>query len=215
MRFPPIRFLLAAGIVALAGSTAIAIVPESFSSQPAFAETSTEVAASKSERLASILMAQATETTASTLPGGASSLQESYQDWQVACVSQNSAKRCVMSQQQADPKSGQRVLAMEIVTEKEGITTGTLVLPFGLALEPGVSIKVDEGESPESLRFRTCLPAGCVARLELSEDRLAGMRAGTTLNVTVTPLESDLPVAFAVSLNGFAAALDRMKALVH
>ncbi len=37
---------------------------------------------------------------APTLPGGASSLQETYQDWHVACQVADNAKRCVLVQQQ-------------------------------------------------------------------------------------------------------------------
>lgn len=39
--------------------------------------------------------------TASGLPGGASSLSETYRDWRVACVQDGTAKRCSLSQVQA------------------------------------------------------------------------------------------------------------------
>lgn len=53
--------------------------------------------------------AAAQEQKSSTLPGGASSLQETYQDWQVACVMVDKGRTCTMAQQQAR-KTGQRVL---------------------------------------------------------------------------------------------------------
>jgi len=46
----------------------------------------------------------------SSLPGGASSLRETYQDWQVACVMRTNTKTCGLSQMQTQ-QNGQRVLA--------------------------------------------------------------------------------------------------------
>ncbi|PRD40335.1 invasion protein, partial [Phyllobacterium phragmitis] len=55
-------------------------------------------------------VAQAQTGGSSTLPGGASSLNEVYRDWRVGCVQQGTTKRCAMSQIQAQ-QNGQRVLA--------------------------------------------------------------------------------------------------------
>ncbi len=50
---------------------------------------------------------------APSLPGGASSLQESYRDWRVTCRIAEATKRCALSQQQAR-QDGQRVLAIKL-----------------------------------------------------------------------------------------------------
>src|SRR5215207_3100437 len=50
----------------------------------------------------------------SQLPGGATSLQETYSDWIVRCSASGGLKICALSQQQTDSKSGHRILAVEV-----------------------------------------------------------------------------------------------------
>lgn len=78
---------------------------------------------------------------APSLPGGASSLQKTYQDF--ACRIANGARLCVVSQQQTQQK-GQRVLAIELAAPSGNTVSGTLVLPFGLALDSGVTFQIDD-----------------------------------------------------------------------
>lgn len=213
MKFPRIRIIFATGAFVAAGGVALALVPfASLYSQQAFAAANAapvaELALPRSEERP-ILLAQATDAVTSSLPGGASSLQESYQDWQVSCVSQGAEKRCALSQQQADPQSRQRVLAIELNAATSGRVSGALVLPFGLALDAGANIKVDDGMSVEGLRFQTCLPAGCVVPLDLDPALVDAMRAGSSLHVVASPADGSQPIAFAISLKGFSSALDR------
>lgn len=53
--------------------------------------------------IAALAVATSAPATAQTsgLPGGASSLNETYKDWRIACAQEGSTKRCVMSQVQA------------------------------------------------------------------------------------------------------------------
>ncbi|MEO9337800.1 invasion associated locus B family protein [Mesorhizobium sp. SB112] len=211
MKLPSVRTLLAIGPMAVA---AIALAHSGLSSPQAFAFARSEPISPVDPKAGKhpVLLAQA-DMAQSSLPGGASSLKESYQDWQVSCAAQGVDKRCVMSQQQADPKTRQRVLAIELSADASGKANGAVVLPFGLALDAGVSITVDEAADAISLRFRTCLPVGCVVALELKENLVAAMRNGTSLQITATPSENDQPVSFSVSLKGFSSALDRTLAL--
>ena len=91
------------------------------------------------------------------------SLQETWDDWQVACMRREETRRvCAMSQTQVQEEGHRRILALEITAEPGGETArGTLVLPFGLDLERGVSLAIDETAIANNLRFRTCLPGGC------------------------------------------------------
>jgi hypothetical protein len=84
---------------------------------------------------------------APTLPGGATSLQEIYQDWRVACQVADNAKRCVLLQQQ-NQQNGQRVLAIELNAPVGNTVTGTLALPLGLALDAGVTFQIDDNPAP-------------------------------------------------------------------
>jgi len=155
-------------------------------------------------------LAQAPQPT-STLPGGATSLNETYRDWQVACVQQGAAKRCALSQSQSQ-QNGQRVLAVELNAPAGNTVTGTLVLPFGVALDAGVALQVDDKPTGQPLRIRTCLPVGCIVNLSFDLPTLLALRAGSTLKIKATA-DGGAEAPFSISLQGFATALDRVGVL--
>lgn len=152
--------------------------------------------------------------TAPTLPGGASSLNETHGDWTVACALQDNAKRCALSQQQADPQSRQRMLAVELALTADGQAAGALVLPFGLALDRGVVLRIDESKPMPTLPFRTCLPAGCIVPISFDSAMVAGLRKGKQLKLE-TVADGGNAISFSVSLNGLASALDRLADLTR
>ncbi len=162
---------------------------------------------------ASVLMVAGGRAAAQTagLPGGASSLSETYRDWVVACQVADNAKRCVMSQQQSH-QNGQRLLAIELDAPTGGTVSGTLVLPFGLTLDTGVTFQIDEMPAMQPLGFRTCLPVGCLVSVNFDAPTLVALRAGAALKVNTTA-DGGAPAPFSISLQGFGTALDRVEAL--
>lgn len=151
------------------------------------------------------------EQEAAILPGGASSLNETYEDWRVTCVVQNKAKNCAASQVQTQ-QNGQRVLAVEVAPTRDDATTVTVVLPFGLSLDAGVTLQIDEQAAMAPLRFRTCLPAGCVVSLTLDAETLQVLRTAKSIRVS-TVADGGAETPFSISLKGFSSALDRLSAL--
>ena len=147
------------------------------------------------------------------LPGGASSLRETHGAWVVSCVQQE-AKNCSLSQSQVDKNTRKRVLAIELGAPAGDVVNGVLVLPFGLLLDQGVTLQVDEAEPGPPLRFHTCVPAGCVVRLSFAGPALEALRAGTTLKVNGAAAENGSPVAFSISLSGLTSALERVAGLM-
>jgi invasion protein IalB len=150
------------------------------------------------------------QETGSKLPGGASSLQETYQDWNLSCQGTPQTV-CVISQQQMQ-QSGQRVLAIELRRDGDGGLTGNLVLPFGLLLDAGAALQVDAAAQQKPLRFSTCLPAGCLVPLAFDANTGAALKDGTALKVTVHSNDAK-EVTLSISLKGMAAAVDRLEAL--
>ena len=149
---------------------------------------------------------------APSLPGGASSLQETFQEWRVACQIVETTKLCALSQLQAQ-QNGQRVLAIELQAGPDESASGNLVLPFGLLLDAGVTVQIDDNPALPATRFRTCVPAGCVVPLALDAPAIGNLRGGATLKIVGKASDTSQDVSFTVSLNGFAAALDRVTAL--
>jgi invasion protein IalB len=169
-------------------------------------------AQSRSERSGETVQVAQAGSANETLPGGANSLQEAHGDWRVACGQQNDQRLCTLSQQLVDRDSRQRILAIELMVSPQGQAEGALVLPFGLALDRGITLQVDETGAGPTLHFRTCLPAGCVVAVSFDAKAIAALRTGRTLVVTATG-DNTKEVAFSVSLMGFASALDRTAAL--
>lgn len=149
---------------------------------------------------------------AQSLPGGASSIQETYQDWQVRCVSGEENASCVLTQRQVSQDTGQLLLALEFRTTEANGLAGTIAMPFGLRLGAGVTMQIDEGEPAGPLGFSTCLPGGCFVPLTTDEGVTSLLREGETLTLTAQLLDGR-SILFNVSLNGFAAALDRIQAI--
>lgn len=214
---------LAATLVAAATAVFVLDVPEGVAKATASADAAQKTSRpSMDETIPRLHLAQATAQAAASqsaaLPGGASSLQENYQDWVVVCTQQPGAdgqasvKRCAMTQQQVNQKGGQRVLALELKPAGAGFE-GALFLPFGLALDKGVALQIDDGQVTQPYRFRTCLPAGCLVSLTFDAAYMTALQKGTTLKLkAVSDSGADTP--FSISLKGFGAAAARLAALV-
>jgi invasion protein IalB len=158
--------------------------------------------------LATGLIVATSTLAAGGLPGGASSLTESYGDWAVACTTadEGAAKvGCAISQQQAT-QQGERFLSIELHLDADS-AQGILILPFGLNVGAGVRFQVDDG-APTERPFRTCLPVGCVVELRLDAATLDAFRAGKAFDV-VAQADKGGDATFAISLKGVADALAR------
>jgi invasion protein IalB len=161
--------------------------------------------------------AQAQEplSTRPSLPGGASSLQESFEDWLVLCNVAGNAKQCAVNQVQTDTKSGQRILAVEMMPTSTGGTSGNIVMPFGLDLASGLSFVVDGAGAPKPLAFKTCLPSGCIVPAVFDKATLSALKAGKQLRLTGRSADDPTkPVNLTVSLKGLGPALDRVAGIL-
>jgi invasion protein IalB len=148
---------------------------------------------------------------AQTLPGGATHIQETHGDWRVTCAQHSARRVCAFSQQQTAADTGQLVVGVELRIVSTDAVEGTLVLPFGLAVNRPVTVKVDEG-AVTPLPFRTCLPIGCLVTLSFPPETVAALRKGGTLVVQASA-DTTQVMPFRISLNGFGSALDRTAAL--
>ncbi|WP_051228653.1 invasion associated locus B family protein [Pleomorphomonas oryzae] len=150
------------------------------------------------------------------LPGGASSLSETHEDWTVRCqmASQKDAAKpvCAVVQTQVTPQ-GQQVISVELRVSPQGLK-GALIMPFGLAINRPVSLSIDEEGQPVPESFTTCIPAGCVVPIEIDRGMLSAMRGGAVMKVSAFTVD-DQKLSLPVSLKGFSAAADRISELVR
>lgn len=147
-----------------------------------------------------------------TLPGGATQVQETFGDWRVTCAQPNGTKLCVLTQQLSDKASGQRMLGVELKAVTPDKAEGSLVLPFGLAVDKPITMQIDDAGATISTHVRTCLPVGCVASLSFDAATIAALRKGTALNVKAVA-DGGADASFKLSLTGFGGGLDRTAAL--
>ncbi|WP_421533823.1 invasion associated locus B family protein [Ochrobactrum quorumnocens] len=162
--------------------------------------------------LGNIGLAMATEP---TLPNGATSLREQYADWTVLCgIASDGDKKtkvCSLQQEQVrQVKNGpsQRVLAVELQPKDTGLE-GVLVLPLGLKLDKGTTLKIDEGKASDASSFRTCVFAGCIVDVKANDKMAAALGKGKVLSVKAVTDEGK-DADFSISLNGFQNALNRV-----
>ncbi len=151
---------------------------------------------------------------AQTLPGGASQVVETHGDWRVSCAQQNNQRICSFSQQLIDKDSRQLVLGIELRANATDKAEGTMVMPFGLAVDQAVTLQIDDSASPLPLRFKTCVPVGCLVTLNFDAPTVAALKKGTVLTIKATAAENGHDTSFKLSLKGFASALERTAALI-
>jgi invasion protein IalB len=149
------------------------------------------------------------------LPNGASAVNEVYGDWTVDCRITDGQKLCVLSQSQGDSRTNQRVFAIELRPPKDGRAEGTILMPFGLKLDNGAVLKLDEKDLGQGLRFSTCVPAGCLLPISFPTVATDAMKGGKTLTAAALNLSNGDVVSFNIALNGFGPALDRLVQLAN
>lgn len=152
---------------------------------------------------------------ATSLPGGASSLTETYSNWTVTCLvqAQGDVKNvaCSMSQQQVD-ENKQRALAVELSPAGDGVN-GIMMLPFGLNLAAGSVLQIDETKADKARPFSTCLPAGCIIPVNFDASKADALGKGKNLSVLAQAIGGN-DIKLNVPLDGFADALKRTRELL-
>jgi len=146
--------------------------------------------------------------TVGALPNQASAISETYGDWTLNCGTDKGAKFCTLSQAQVN-KEGQRAFAVELRTSKDGSSEGSILMPFGLKLDAGVILRLDDKDIGQGLRFSTCLAQGCLLPVSFPSAGIDAIRNARTFTVGALNMSNNQLVTFNVSLNGFAVALDR------
>jgi invasion protein IalB len=147
---------------------------------------------------------------------GPSSVQETYRDWVVNCVTPQATEAmpapervCEMRQELRQAEGNQLVLATALQPNVEGSdATLTFVAPFGLLLSAPIGVDVGETRVAE-VPYRTCLPRGCIALTALDETVIDALAAGAEAQVSLTATEGQT-LGVVVSLSGFTAAWNRL-----
>jgi invasion protein IalB len=113
---------------------------------------------------------------------------------------------CLTHHERLDGNSG-RVLVSAAIREVDGQDKKALMVmvPLGMALPPGVQVKVDENE-PVKLQYTLCHAAGCTAEAEADAKVVEQMKKGKQVVVAAINLAGKA-IGFPVPLTGFDKAL--------
>jgi invasion protein IalB len=112
---------------------------------------------------------------------------------------------CLTHHERLDGNTGM-VLVSAAIRQVEGQDKEALMVmvPLGMALPPGVQVKVDEKE-PVKLQFTLCHAAGCTAEGEATKAIIEQMKTGKQVVVAAINLAGKA-IGFPVPLTGFDKA---------
>jgi invasion protein IalB len=112
---------------------------------------------------------------------------------------------CLTHHERLDGNTGM-VLVSAAIRKVEGQDKEALMVmvPLGMALPPGVQVKVDDKE-PVKLQFTLCHAAGCTAEGEATKAVIDQMKTGKQVVVAAINLAGKA-IGFPVPLNGFDKA---------
>lgn len=85
-------------------------------------------------------------------------------------------------------------------------------LPFGLALDAGVTFQIDEKPALQPVRFCTCVLGGCLVNIASDAPTIAALRSGNALKIKATA-DGGAAAPFSITLQGFDTVLVRIAAL--
>ena len=136
-----------------------------------------------------------------------------YDDWRVACpAAETKEGACELSTDIMDRTQPQPtpIARATITTDKDGKKIMGFILPYGVALEAGMGLRV--GKDPvKVIQYRTCNTVGCIAQTPF-DDAMATSLKNNTDDVAVMFAGLDgKPVTYPLSFKGYAKSYSAWK----
>ena len=129
----------------------------------------------------------------------------SYEDWRVACpAAETKDATCELVTEIIDKEQNNPVARATITTDKDGKQLIGFTLPYGVALEAGMGLKI--GKEPVKIyQYRTCNQIGCIATAPFDEKLVASLKGATDASLMFASLQGK-PVGVPISFKGYNAA---------
>src|SRR5215469_1140893 len=135
-----------------------------------------------------------------------------YDDWRVACPSADQKDAaCELSTDLIDKSqpNGAVLARATITTDKDGKQVMGFTLPFGVALEAGMGMRI--GKDPvKVIQYRTCNSVGCIATVPF-DDALSKSLGGTDDAAVLFAGLDGKPVSVPFSFHGYKTSLSAWK----
>jgi invasion protein IalB len=133
-------------------------------------------------------------------------LRFSATPWQIQCISGKQGVSCALVRGIVVVGSRRLLLRVSIDGKRNKLN---LRLPHGLDLHRNPVLELD-GRKAGEVRYLTSLPAGVLASMDAPNSLLKKMASARLLRI-VMPLRGDRTLAVGMDLEGFAAALRKLK----
>lgn len=129
-----------------------------------------------------------------------------YGSWRVACpAAKQTNVNCEIIQDVLDNQSHEEIVRIAVGKQPDGKPALDLVMPLGVALEPGVGLVMGTN-SMIAAKFRTCTQQGCIADIPLDQNLQKEFDQGKDGKVVFEGSNDNKPIAIPISLTGYAAA---------
>ena len=142
-------------------------------------------------------------------PAQAQGPQLTFSPWAKVCPKPsetNSQKVCFTGKDGRVDTGLPLVAAVVIEAEGQPKKMLRITMPLGMALQPGTRVIVDDGQ-PISAPYVTCIPNGCMADYEASQELIDHMKKGKGLALQAISGNGQ-PVSITLPLTEFAKAHD-------
>jgi len=162
---------------------------------------------------ASALLLACAATCALAVEADGNGEAQRFGSWIAKCEAPQEGQQggCFILQELVLREGGQRVLQMAIgYVPGDGSPIAALSLPLGMSLPAGVVMEV-AGARPMHFPVERCEPSGCRAGARLEPDFLRALGAAERMTVRFNDSKRE-PIKVAVSLEGFSAGLNALKA---
>lgn len=139
----------------------------------------------------------------------------SFGGWEERCIKTEDGKDPCQLYQLLMGAENTPVAELSFFTLPEGgqaVAGATVVVPLETLLTANMRIAVD-GTQGKLYPYSFCNVNGCIAKVGFTADEIKAMRAGKEAVITIVPAAAaDKTVQIKVSLKGFSAGLDALKA---
>ncbi|MES9903853.1 MAG: invasion associated locus B family protein [Sedimenticola sp.] len=149
-----------------------------------------------------------TTAVAQEKPAPEKPVPQKFKDWSKQCevLPGLDQEVCYIFQNITVKKTGQVIMSINIhYPQNQKEPAMVVTLPLGVALVPGISVQVDEGESL-NIPYNICINNGCRAGFSVEEPILVLLKKGNRLNISFATIQGK-GTKLSTSLSGFTAAI--------
>ena len=135
-------------------------------------------------------------------------IQENFENWQFACIEEQSQKICDLRELVFDPNTEEVVSYLSFTVNPEELTQMQIAFPHAVNLKSPAQLQIDD-KDPLDLGYAYCNQSACFIAEIIAENFIEFFKAGNQLNVKILLLDNR-EATISYSLAGFTAGYNRL-----